>query len=88
MMAKMASVRRSIESDPDYARAMTMDRLIAYIEQHPHVDIDVVGSGSSRELVFDPRPARRFQILKLLDDDFLHSVLTERDYEAGSKVRT
>lgn len=88
MMAKMASIRRSLESDADYAKAMTMERLAAYIQEHPHVDIELVGSGAERELVFDPKPARRFQILKLLDDDFLHSVLTERDYEAGSKIRT
>lgn len=86
MMAKMASIKRSMDADSAYAEAMTMDRLIAYIEGHPHVHVEVVGSGADRQLVFDPKPARRFQILKLLDDDFLHSMLTERDYEAGSKV--
>lgn len=86
MMAKMASIKRSMDADSAYAEAMTMDRLIAYIEGHPHVHVEVVGSGAHRQLVFDPKPACRFQILKLLDDDFLHSMLTERDYEAGSKV--
>jgi len=87
MMAKMASIRRNLDNDPDYASAMTMERLITYIETHPHVDIDIVGTGTDRKLVFDPRPARRFQIVKLLDDDFLHSVLTSREYEAGSKTK-
>jgi hypothetical protein len=86
MMAKMASIKRSMDADPAYAEAMTMDRLITYIEEHPHVHVKVDGTGENRQLVFDPKPARRFQILKLLDDDFLHSMLTERDYEAGSKV--
>lgn len=88
MMAKMASIKRSMESDAEYADAMTMDNLIAYIEKHPSVEIEVAGAGDARELVFDPRPARRFQILKLLDDDFLRSLLTAREYEAGSKIRT
>lgn len=87
MMAKMASIKRSMDADPDYADAMTMPKLIAYIEKHPHVHIDIVGTGNNRQLVFDPRPTRRFQIVKLLDDDFLRSVLTEREYEAGSKTQ-
>ena len=88
MMAKMSSIKRSMDQDPEYAKAMTMPKLIEYILAHRHVDIDIVGSGEDRHLVFDPAPKRRFQILKLLDDDFLHSVLTARDYEAGSKVQT
>lgn len=88
MMAKMSSIKRSMNQDPEYAKAMTMPKLIEYIEQHPHVDIEIVGAGDDRKLVFDPAPKRRFQILKLLDDDFLHSVLTARDYEAGSKVQS
>jgi hypothetical protein len=88
MMAKMASIKRSMDEDSGYANAMTMPKLIEYIAQHPHVDIEVVGKGKDQELVFDPKPTRRFQIVKLLDDDFLHSVLTQRDYEAGSKTQT
>lgn len=88
MMAKMSSIKRSLDDDPHYAQAMTMPKLIDYIEQHPHVDITIAGAGEDRKLVFDPIPRRRFQILKLLDDDFLHSILTTRDYEAGSKVQT
>ncbi|MBV9593547.1 MAG: DUF4868 domain-containing protein [Actinobacteria bacterium] len=87
MMAKMASVRRTMDEDPDYAAAMTMPRLIAYVEAHPTINIEVAGTGADRRLVFDPSPARRWQIVKLLDDDFLHSVLTEREYEAAGKVR-
>lgn len=88
MMSKMSSIKRSMDSDPAYASAMTTSNLIDYIENHPHVDIDIVGSGAHRKIVFDPKPKRRFQILKLLDDDFLHSVLTKRDYEAASKQQT
>ncbi len=88
MMAKMSSIRRNLEADSEYAAAMSMANLLKYIESHPHVDIDIIGTGADRRMVFDPRPARRFQILKLLDDDFLRSVLTEREYEASSKTQS
>jgi len=87
MMAKMASIRRSMDEDPAYAAAMTMPKLLAYIEDNPAVNIEVTGTGRNRSLVFNPAPATRFQIVKLLDDDYLRSVLTNRDYEAGSKIR-
>lgn len=88
MMAKMASIKRSMDDDPSYAKAMTMKKLLKYIDGHPQVDIEVVEENGEKLLVFDPSPRRRFQIVKLLDDDFLHSVLTARDYEAGSKTQT
>ena len=87
MMAKMASIRRNMDEDPAYAAAMTMPRLLAYVEANPAVNIEIAGTGKDRSLVFNPTPARRFQIVKLLDDDYLRSVLTNRDYEAGSKTR-
>jgi hypothetical protein len=67
---------------------MTMPRLTRFVREHRHLGIEVEGSGSSASLVFNPAPATRFKILNLLDDDYLRSVLTERDYEAGSKTRT
>lgn len=88
MMAKMSSIKRSMDDDSSYATAMTMEKLLKYIDEHPQVDIEVVEENGDKLLVFDPSPRRRFQIVKLLDDDFLHSVLTARDYEAGSKTQT
>lgn len=88
MMAKMASIKRSMTEDAEYANAMTMERLVEYIKAHRHIDIEVRGAGPDAEMVFDPAPRRRFQIVKLLDDDFLRSTLTARQYEAGSKVRS
>jgi hypothetical protein len=87
MMAKMASIKRSLDEDPDYAAAMTMPNLLAYVEENPAVNIEIAGTGRGRSLVFNPSLATRFQILKLLDDDYLRSVLTHRTYEAASKVR-
>ncbi len=36
-------------------------------------------------LVFEPEPAKRFGILKLIDDDYLRSSMTGHGYEANSK---
>src|SRR5665647_408808 len=82
-----APVSRRMDEDPGYAAAMAMPKLLAYIEANPAVNIEITGTGSNRSLVFSPTPATRFQIVKLLDDDYLRSVLTDRDYEAGSKIR-
>jgi hypothetical protein len=87
MMAKMASIRRTMDDDPGYAEAMTMRRLVSFVRRHPDVGIEITGSGAAQALVFDPSPAKRFRILNLLNDDYLKSVLTDREYEVTSKVR-
>jgi hypothetical protein len=40
------------------------------------------------QLVFEPEPAKRFGILKLIDDDYLSSSMTGHGYEANSKSQT
>ncbi len=85
MMAKMASIQRKIDAEPRYAAALTMENLLKFIDEHPHVDVDLEGQGSARRLVFKAGPAYRYKILKLLDDDFLRSGLTSLDYQVDSK---
>jgi hypothetical protein len=87
MMNKMASIARSLEDDPDYAKAMTMPKLLRFVRANPALGITCEGSGSEAALVFDNSPQNRFKLLNLLDDDYLHSTLTDREYEAGSKTR-
>lgn len=84
MMAKLASVRRHLDTDPGYRAAVTMDRLVAFVRDHPETEVEISGSGADARLVFHP-DRRRYKILKLLDDDYLHSLLTRRSYEANSK---
>jgi hypothetical protein len=50
------------------------------------LDVQTVVDGGTRKLVFDARPEGRFLILKLLDDDYLRSQMTERRYEVNSKL--
>lgn len=87
MMQMMSTIRQNMEDDPDYAAAMTMPRLASFLDDNPGIGIRVSGSGEDQELVFDPSPKTRFGILHLLRDDYLRSVLTEREYEVNSKVR-
>lgn len=88
MMTKMASISRSMTADPAYGRALTMTNLLRFVDRHAQYGIQTRGPASRRELVFDPRPAERYKILHLLDDDYLHSQLTQRSYESGSKIPT
>lgn len=86
MMAKMASIRRSMNEDPQYAAAMTMERLLAFVAARDYIDIEIATENGKQFFVYNDDVRTRFQILKLLDDDYLHSVLTDRDYESGSKI--
>lgn len=85
MMAKMASVQRRMDADDAYANSMTMKRLVAFVNEHPHYDVEVRGSGDEAQLVYHNDPKRRYKILHLLDDDYLRSALTDKEYEANSK---
>lgn len=76
MMAKLASI-----ADKDYLAALTMERLRRTIDDYRlEVRID------AGRLVFEPGRDQRWLILKLLDDDYLRSTMTDQRYEVNSKV--
>ena len=85
MMAKLASIQRKIDKHPEYMKTLQMVQLLAFIDSNPYVDVDVVGEGADRRLLFITTPQRRWKILKLLDDDYLKSNLTMMNYEVDSK---
>jgi len=87
MIAKMASLVRTMDADPEFAAHLTTDRLVAFVDASPQYGVRVDGEGDQRRLVFEPSPQTRYRIVKLLADDFLRSDLTQRRYEAGSKQR-
>lgn len=84
MMRKLVSIRRRL-ADPRFRAALTMDRILAFLAMNPQVTVPVDRSGPSPALVFEPGPQQRWALLKLLDDDFLRSDLTDYRYEANSK---
>lgn len=87
LRAKMASVARLVQTDPEYANNLTTEKLIEFVEHNPDYNIPVSNVQGEKALRFDPSPQHRHQIPRLLADDYLHSYLTGRNYEAGSKLR-
>lgn len=47
----------------------------------PTTDVD-----GEKQLVFRSEPDQRFRILKLVDDDYLRSTMTNHRYEVNSKT--
>lgn len=89
MARKAASIGRKMDSDPQYASAMVMDSLLAFLDDHmSDVKIKIQDGPNGRLLVHDHEDrAGQWAILKLLDDDYLTSELTQSFYEAPSKSR-
>ena len=44
-----------------------------------------MNENGQEKLLFEANPNRRWLILKLLDDDFLGSIMTHEKYEVNSK---
>lgn len=85
MIAKLRSVARRMDDDPAYAQAMTMEKIAPFARDRPDLKDILEGPEGEEEFVFHRDPQRRWRILKLLDDDYLHSEVTDLDYEANSK---
>lgn len=88
LRAKMAQIARTLQAEPEYAQNLTTKKLVTFIEAYPDYDIPLKTINGEKVLVFDSSPQHRHQIPRLLADDYLHSYLTDRKYEAGSKSRT
>jgi hypothetical protein len=85
MLAKMASIGRKLRDYPAYRESITMERLAAFVAENPHTGVQIEGEGADAHFVFENDVSHRFKILKLLDDDYLQSQLTELNYDANSK---
>ncbi|HEY6758305.1 MAG TPA: Kiwa anti-phage protein KwaB-like domain-containing protein [Baekduia sp.] len=69
-----------------YFSTLTLEKLEPVIAEFG-LDIGVETIDGVRKLVFKTDPAHRWLIVKLLDDDYLRSTLTDLHYEANSKLR-
>ena len=74
----MRKLQRIVESG--YLEQISITK-IEHLVKEFKLSSSVISDG---KLYFDP--ANRWQILKMLDDDFLRSGMTERRYEVNSKV--
>ncbi len=69
----------------DYFSHLTYEMLEPVIEEF-QLDIPVERRNGRPHLVFRAGPAVRWQILRLVDDDFLRSSMTDHHYEVNSKT--
>jgi hypothetical protein len=79
MLAKLKNIAAK-----EYLQRVTMKDIKRVIKQFklPAVIIDKDGE---ERLVFDPEAKDKWLILRILDDDYLGSVMTRLKYEANSK---
>ena len=87
MMRKLASIQAKLD-DPAYQEQLTQERLVSFIRDNPHVAVSLLEVDGQTKIVFDRGPQHRWAILKLLDDDYLRSDLTDAYYTSNSKARS
>jgi len=79
MMSKLAQ----IAGKPYIARVTIAD--IRRTIQAFHLDVQIVQENGHEKLLFEGSLEKRWLILKLLDDDYLGSIMTNEKYEVNSK---
>jgi hypothetical protein len=79
MMSKLAQ----IASKP-YLNQVRMRDIRRTIDEFG-LDVQIVEENGQEKLLFEAQPNKRWLILKLLDDDFLGSIMTNQKYEVNSK---
>lgn len=82
--AGMADKLLAVQRRP-YFRRLTYTMLKPVIDEFT-LDIDVNEINGRPHLVFRTEPDRRWGILRLVDDDYLKSAMTDEMYEANSKT--
>lgn len=80
MMSKLAQIARK-----PYLNTVTMEDIRRTITAFPSLDVRIVQENGQDKLLFEGTPNKRWLILKLLDDDFLGSIMTNQKYEVNSK---
>jgi hypothetical protein len=79
MMSKLAQIARK-----PYLNRVTIQDIRRTIDEF-RLDVRIVEENGQQKLLFEATPNKRWLILKLLDDDFLGSIMTNQKYEVNSK---
>ena len=79
MLSKLAQV-----AGKPYLAKLTMTDIKRVIDEFG-IDVKITTEAGVEKLVFEGSPAKRWNILKLLDDDYLNSMMTKLKYESNSK---
>src|SRR5581483_2442931 len=81
MMSKLAQIAKK-----PYLAQVTMRDIKRTIDEFG-LDVQIVREHGQEKLLFESSAKKRWLILKLLDDDYLGSVMTREKYEVNSKSR-
>lgn len=81
-LVKLAKLKNIAQSP--YLKTLTIKDYEKVINLSDKIKVKVVGKAANKKLAYDP--SDRWGILKLLDDDYLQSILTKRQYEVNSKL--
>lgn len=79
MLSKLAQIARK-----PYLGRVTMQDMRRTIDEF-HLHVQIVQENGQEKLLFEGTLAKRWLILKLLDDDYLGSTMTHEKYEVNSK---
>lgn len=79
MMSKLAQIARK-----PYLQRVTMNDIRRTIDEFG-LDVQIVEENGQERLRFEGGVKKRWLLLKLLDDDYLGSVMTNQKYEVNSK---
>jgi len=79
MLSKLAQIARK-----PYLGRVTMQDIRRTIDEF-HLQVQIVEEHGQEKLLFEGDPTKRWLILKLLDDDYLGSTMTQEKYEVNSK---
>lgn len=78
-MSKLAQIARK-----PYLNRVRMSDIRRTIDEL-RLNVQIVTENGEERLLFEPNPNKRWLLLKLLDDDFLGSIMTNQKYEVNSK---
>lgn len=72
---------KNIATKP-YLSGITIEHIKKVVKKY-NLDLEIVGVEGEEKVVYDPR--NKWILLRLLDDDYLWSMLTEQSYEVSGK---
>jgi hypothetical protein len=81
MLSKLAQI-----AEKPYLSKITMTDIKRVITKFG-IDVTIAKEAGVEKLVFEGSPAKRWNILKLLDDDYLNSMMTRLKYASNSKIQ-
>ncbi len=78
MLSKLKNI-----ANREYLNSITMADIKKVMNEFPQLRIKIIKQGGKEMLVFDP--SDKWELLRLLDDDYLKSLMTEQKYEVSGK---